>query len=638
MANKTLALYRAKRDFETTEEPVGSRTIKAAEYPRFVIQKHAATRLHYDLRLELDGVFKSWAVTKGPSLDPKDKRLAVEVEDHPLDYGDFEGTIPKGQYGGGTVMLWDRGFWVPEGDSNAEAALRNGDLKFTLAGEKLQGSWVLVRMRQDGSKRTNWLLIKHRDAFSREDDADALLARDRSVASGRTMKQISEGRGPAPKAFMTGKGKAFDPNAIWHSKKPDTEASGQPSDDRKTKTSKHSSKHAAMPTFIAPQLCKFADRPPTGPDWVHEIKFDGYRLQLRIENGEATLRTRKGLDWSEKFSAITKEAQRFPDAIIDGEVVALDHNGAPDFAALQAALTEGRSENLVYFAFDLLFADGADLCARPLSERKKRLKSLIEGAGKSVLIRYVDHFIDAGDTVLKSACRMSLEGIISKSLSAPYSSSRSDTWIKAKCRSGHEVVIGGWSGSKTDLRSLLVGVYRGDHLVHVGRVGTGFNARNKPGLIKKLQRLATRESPFGGNNAPRHKTNWNWVKPELVAEIEFAGWTGAGMVRQAVFKGLRDDKPASEIHAEQPADPVATSVVSPDPDAAARPGPSKPSAAVLGVVISKPNKALWPSEGDAEEVTKLDLAQYLERVGQWMLEHVKGRPCSIIRAPDGLNG
>ena len=360
MAKKKLADYQAKRDFKKTSEPSGKAKVRAAEYPRFVIQKHAATRLHYDLRLEHDGVFKSWAVTKGPSLNPADKRLAVEVEDHPLDYGDFEGTIPKGEYGGGTVMLWDRGFWMPEGTKDIDAALRKGELKFTLAGEKLQGSFVLVRMKhdRDHGKRNNWLLIKHRDEFARE--SDDVTDEDKSVASGRSLEQIAAGKGRGAKPFMAAGAKASDPGAIWHSK---------PAKEPKTKrravatlqssaSARKTSKAAAtaMPRFIAPQLCKTLSRPPQGDDWVHEIKFDGYRMQLRTEDGAATLRTRKGLDWTDKFQAVAKAAARLPDAIIDGEVVALDDSGAPNFAALQAALSDGRSQDLVFFVFDLLFA------------------------------------------------------------------------------------------------------------------------------------------------------------------------------------------------------------------------------------------------------------------------------------------
>jgi bifunctional non-homologous end joining protein LigD len=591
MAKTSLSLYQQKRDFTKTAEPSGKAKIAPAEYPRFVIQKHAATRLHYDLRLELDGVFKSWAVTKGPSVDPGDKRLAVETEDHPLDYGDFEGTIPKGEYGGGTVMLWDRGFWTADGD--AAKALRKGELKFTLVGEKLQGAWVLVRLRHDRErgKRTNWLLIKRHDGYEKEGDADSNKSQPTREPAEPT---------PAPKA------------------KPPRRA-------RKSA--------AAMPGFIAPQLCKSVSRPPTGQDWVHEIKLDGYRMQLRVEDGQAIMRTRKGLDWTGKFSAVAQAGESLPDCIIDGEVVALDHKGAPDFSALQAALSEGRSRDLMFFVFDLLFEGGEDLRALALTERKERLKALLaRKGGHGQHIKYVEHLAEPGDAVLKSACNLNLEGIISKRASAPYRSGRTETWMKAKCRGGHEVVIGGWSGSATNLRSLVVGVYRGDHLVHTGRVGTGFNARNAGGLLKKLNALKTSESPFGGKDAPRKGKDWIWVKPNLVAEIEFAGFTADGMVRQAAFKGLREDKPASEVRAETPAPPETTDLPKPAPRGSRVKSGSE---AVMGVSISKPDKPLWPAP---DNYTKLDLAQYLEKIGPWMIEHLKGRPCSIIRAPDGING
>jgi bifunctional non-homologous end joining protein LigD len=635
MAKRKLALYQQKRDFTKTGEPSGKTKIAPGEYPRFVIQKHAATRLHYDLRLEVSGVFKSWAVTKGPSLDPKERRLAVETEDHPLDYGDFEGTIPKGEYGGGTVMLWDRGFWAADGD--AEKALRKGELRFTLVGEKLQGSFVLVRLRRDRErgKRTNWLLIKRHDGYEREGDGEAVLEQDRSVASGRTMDQIATGKGRSPKPFMLAKVKNLKADAIWHSNREGSKrkpAALPPAPMAKPKSRARMSA-AGMPNFISPQLCKSVSRPPTGAEWVHEIKLDGYRIQLRVEDGTAVMRTRKGLDWTAKFAAIADAAGSLRDCIIDGEVVALDHNGAPDFSALQAALSEGRSGDLVYFVFDLLLEGGEDLRRMALTDRKDRLKRLLHRKGAhDQHIKYIEHLAEPGDAVLKSACRLNLEGIISKRAAAPYQSGRSEAWMKAKCRGGHEVVIGGWSGSASNLRSLVVGVYRGDHLVHTGKVGTGFNARNSGGLLKKLTRLKTSESPFGGKNAPRKGKDWTWVKPKLVAEIEFAGFTTDGMVRQAAFKGLREDKSASEVRAETPAPPETTDLPKPSPRVKRIKGGSD---AVMGVVISKPDKPLWPAP---DNYTKLDLARYLEKVGPWMIEHLKGRPCSIIRAPDGING
>jgi len=624
-----LTTYRNKRDFGKTSEPSGQVRVAPAMQRRFVIQKHAATRLHFDLRLEFDGVFKSWAVARGPSLDPHDKRLAVEVEDHPLDYGDFEGTIPEGQYGGGTVQLWDRGYWESD---DPERGFAKGDLKFTLHGDKLHGSWVLVRMKGDryGGKRTNWLLIKHRDEYAREGEENDVLEEDRSVASGRSMAEIAAGKGRAPKPFMLAKGSKARADATWDSNR------GSAAEARaKTKAARAPAKPkkvSAMPDFVPPQLCASVERPPQGAGWCHEIKFDGYRVQLRVEGGEVALNTRKGLDWAEKFPAIAKEAQSLPDALIDGEVVAVDHNGLPDFSALQAAIAEGKTNNLIFYAFDLLFAGGEDLRAVPLHERKARLKRLLEARkGKAKLIRYVEHFEEDGEAVLQSAKELKLEGIISKKLEARYHSGRSESWTKAKIRAGHEVVIGGWKTTGGKFRSLMAGVYRGKHLSFVGIVGTGFGADKVRRLMPHLKANASDKNPFSGENVPAKTRDVHWLKPNLVAEIEFAGWTADNNIRQAAFKGLRDDKPAREVEAEEPAmvkvaKPIIVKSL------------AKNGAQVMGVAISNPGKALWPDGGDGEPVTKLDLASYFEAVGEWMIGYLKGRPCSVVRAPDGING
>jgi bifunctional non-homologous end joining protein LigD len=625
--SQKLSIYRKTRDFEKTSEPSGDVKVAPSKQRRFVIQKHDATRLHYDLRLEFDGVFKSWAVTRGPSLDPHDKRLAVEVEDHPLDYGDFEGTIPENQYGGGTVQLWDRGYWdSPE----PERGFQKGDLKFNLHGDKLHGSWVLVRMKGDryGGKRTNWLLIKHRDEFAREGEENNVLDEDRSVASGRSMDQIKAGKGRAPKPFMLAKGKTRA-DATWDSNR------GSAAETRaKTKAAAPAKpkKVSSMPDFVPPQLCASVERPPSGAAWCHEIKFDGYRVQLRIEDGKVALNTRKGLDWAEKFPAIAKEGRGLPDALIDGEIVAVDHNGLPDFSALQAAIADNKTDKLTYFAFDLLFADGEDLRALPLRERKARLQRLLEARkGKARLIRYVEHFEEDGETVLESAKKLSLEGIISKKLEARYYSGRSESWTKAKVRAGHEVVIGGWKSNNGKFSSLMAGVYRDGHLAFVGMVGTGYGAEKVRRLMPHLKANASDKSPFSGENAPKNARDVHWLKPKLVAEIEFAGWTEGGNIRQAAFKGLREDKPASEVEAEEP-----TMVKVAKPIVAK--SSAKKGAEVMGVAISNPDKALWPDGGDGKPVTKLDLAHYFEAVGEWMIGYLKGRPCSVVRAPDGING
>jgi bifunctional non-homologous end joining protein LigD len=637
MRKSSLARYQEKRDFTRTAEPSGRRAVSSSRRLRFVIQKHAATRLHYDLRLELDGVFKSWAVTKGPSLDPADKRLAVQVEDHPLDYGDFEGTIPKGQYGGGTVQLWDRGFWSPVGDKSPEEGLKRGDFKFALEGKRLRGEWVLVRMKSDrfGGKRTNWLLIKHRDAAARPGGSQGLLDLDRSVASGRSMAQITQGKGESPTPFMLAAPGAR-PDAVWQSNR--DEKQSQPAKGPALKS---------LPTFIVPQLCKLVDRPPTAPGWGHEVKFDGYRAQLRVQGGEAHIRTRRGLDWTDEFSAIAAVAAGLPDCIIDGEICALDHNHVPNFAVLQAALSENHSDALVFFAFDLLGQAKEDLRPLPLAQRKRRLEALLGEANLGESIRYVAHFESTADTVLLSACKMHLEGIVSKRLDAPYASGRSGNWTKAKCRAGHEVVLGGWTTEAGQLRSLLAGVNRGGHLVYVGRIGTGYGVAVASKLLPTLQKLTRDANPFGGANAPRKERNVRWLKPTLVAEIEFAGWTATGMIRQAAFKGLRRDKPAAEVIAELP-----TPIASDDPDAdqtlAAKvqrmtkkkvsAGPVTGVATVMGVTLSKPTKVFWPDDGTGKTVSKIDLAQYYEAVGEWMLPHLQGRPCSLVRAPDGIAG
>jgi bifunctional non-homologous end joining protein LigD len=647
MASDKLSTYKQKRDFQKTKEPSGQTKLKASSRRRFVIQKHDATRLHYDLRLELDGVFKSWAVTKGPSLDPGDKRLAVEVEDHPLDYGDFEGTIPKGQYGGGTVMLWDRGYWEPEGTKSPEEALKKGDFKFALEGERLHGSFVLVRMRndRDGGKRTNWLLIKHRDDFSVEEDGAAILDDNAtSVASGRVMEAIAAGKGKKPKPFMIQSGDV-QADAVWNSNEglaADERAAGTKTKRKAVVPKTAKAAQSAMPDFIPPQLCETLERPPAADGWIHEIKFDGYRIQMRIENGEVTLKTRKGLDWTAKYPAIAAAAANLPDAIIDGEICALDEQGAPDFAALQAALSEGKTDALVFFAFDLLFAGDEDLRELPLTHRKERLQTLLSDAGDDSRLRFVEHFETGGDAVLKSACRLSLEGIVSKQADAPYRSGRTETWAKSKCRAGHEVVIGAYAKTNGKFRSLLVGVNRGDHFVYVGRVGTGYGAKTVDTILPKLREIETSKSPFTGIGAPKKDANVVWVKPELVAEIQFAGWTADGLVRQAAFKGLREDKPAKEVVAEKPASPSNADV--PDPESEAKtPAPTKSyrkggKANVMGVLISNPEKPLWPDADDDRPVTKVDLAHYYEAVGPWLIEHIKGRPCSIIRTPDGIGG
>ena len=652
-----LSEYRKKRDFGVTAEPSGEAKVAAAHKLRFVIQKHDATRLHYDFRLEWEGTFKSWAVTRGPSLDPKDKRLAVEVEDHPLDYGDFEGTIPKGQYGGGTVMLWDRGYWIPEpGFIDVGKALKKGELKFIMEGEKLHGGFVLVRMARDrnGGKRTNWLLIKHHDDYAAENGSGGetfLEKHGKSVASGRDLPEIEAGKGKGPTPFITAKSTPERKAAkrVWQSNKDDKSKSveidlAEPKA-KKAATPKpdaHGKKTAAIPAFVEPELCKIVDRPPGGADWVHEIKFDGYRMQLRTAKGKTTLKSRRGLDWTARFPEIAKDASALGDCLIDGEIVALDEHGSPDFAGLQAALSDEKTRCLVFFVFDFLYADGEDLTALPLRERKARLNALLaDKAPDHDRLRYVDHFETGGDAMLKSACSLHLEGIVSKRIDAPYRAGRSGAWTKAKCRGGQEVVIAGWTTTDGAFRSLIAGVQRGGKLVHVGRIGTGYGREKVDRLLPQLKKIEMDASPFTGKDAPKKTASIHWVKPVLVAEIESAGWTGAGSLRQASFKALREDKPADEVVKEAPAPSDAKAKLS---GATVKSAPAKPAAAktapdaVMGVRISHPDKVLWPADGDEPAHNKRDLALYFEAIAQAIMPHIKGRPCSIIRTPDGIGG
>jgi bifunctional non-homologous end joining protein LigD len=622
MAATKLVKYQKMRDFSQTAEPSGKQArIAPSEALRFVIQKHAASHLHFDVRLECEGTFRSWAVPKGPSLDPKDRRMAMEVEDHPLDYGDFEGTIPKGQYGGGTVMLWDRGFWAPEqGFENIGQALAKGELKFVMEGERMHGSWVLVRTKRDRRGKASWLLIKHRDEGAVEGNTTGPTEGDRSVASGRTMADIASGKGRAATPFMTAKGAP-----AWLVRPTRPAAAAKPKS------------VASLPDFITPQLCKTLDKPPSGPGWAHEIKFDGYRMQLRTLGGKATLLSRNGLDWSAKFPEIVQSGAGLGDGILDGEVVALDHTGAPNFAALQAAISGAKTEDLVFFVFDQMFAGKEDLRPLPLSDRKARLQANVAAAPPN--IRFVEHFITGGDAVLLSACRLDLEGIVSKRLDAPYRSGRSESWGKSKCRQGHEVVIGGWTTTEDAFRSLIAGINRDGELIHVGRIGTGFGRDAVARIMPRLKALETDINPFKGKTAPRKAAGTHWVKPELVAEIEYAGFTGDGSIRQASFKGLREDKPADEVEAETPAPAPKTELAGPPPATIrTRTVTQGGSIPVMGVTISHAGKPLWPHANDGKPVSKLELAQYYEAVGGWMLRHVKGRPCSMIRMPDGIDG
>ena len=620
-----LKTYRAKRDFTKTAEPSGKQRVAASKQLRFIVQKHAATRLHYDFRLELDGVLKSWAVTKGPSLDPHDKRLAVETEDHPLDYGDFEGTIPKGEYGGGTVQMWDRGYWEFEGPrATPQESIAKGEIKFTLTGTKMKGSWTLVRMRRrDNEKHDNWLLIKHRDEYAVDGRGETILGEDKSVASGRALDEIAAGKGKKPKPFMLAKTGTAD--AIWHSNREEAEP--------KKKLPKATQKDEplrgkpveAMPEFVEPELARLVDRPPSGSNWGHEIKLDGYRMQMRVDGGKVTLRTRKGLDWTAKFQALAKEGARLDDCIIDGEIVSARHDGIPSFSDLQAAIADGKTSGLVYFIFDLMFVSGEDWRHLPLRARKARLEELLAKAGKH--LKYVGHVEGQGEAVFEAAGKMGLEGIISKQMDSPYRSGRVGTWAKSKIRGGQEIIIGGWTEDAGRFRSLLAGAYNNGKLQYLGKVGTGFNQRNLPGLLAALKSAAASTNPFAGPEVAKEK-GVRWASPKLVAEVESAGLSSDGLLRQSAFKGLREDKDAKDVVLEMPAH-VPTRSASPKSAAIVR---SQANAQVRGVTISHPEKALWPKEG----ITKKQLADYYEEVGEHIMDYIAGRPCSIIRAPEGI--
>ena len=629
-----LDTYQAKRNFGETPEPKGRKTPRKGQAPlRFLIQRHAATRLHYDFRIEVDGVLKSWAVTKAPSRDHTVKRLAVEVEDHPLDYGDFEGTIPPGNYGAGTVQMWDTGTWEPQ-EPDLDAAFAKGQIKMILHGERLQGKWALIRLRSDRgkpSKRNNWLLIKEIDDFTVDGEGDANMEIDASIVSGRTMAEIADGK------------------KEWTSSK----TTGRKPPPKPQPTKAQASKAAAPHAFVPIQLCKIGDYPPAGAGWAHEIKFDGYRLQIGVGGGRATLRTRKGLDWSAKFPEHAADAARWPDAVIDGELCALAEDHNPDFSALQAAISDGQTGDLVYFAFDLLFEGDEDLRKLPLSHRKARLQAYLDRIPKAAAkrVRYVDHFASSGKAVLESACRMDLEGVISKQLDAPYQAGRSTSWVKSKCRGRDEVVIGGWTSEGDRFRSLIVGVQdvdakAGKGLRHLGRVGTGYAQPLVKTLLPALLANEADHSPFVGKGAPRKSSaggmTIHWVKPVLVAEIEHGGYTDTGSLRQAAFKGLREDKTAPEVDA-MPQAPAELSL-GPKPSPKTTPPPQLTLAGkggkvvVSGVTISNPDRILWPAHDGEGAITKADLVRYYELAAERILPHVADRPTSIIRAPEGIGG
>ena len=595
--------YRAKRDFSKTAEPDHQPASGAEDgVLRFVVQKHDATRLHYDFRLEWDGVMKSWAVTRGPSYDPAEKRLAVRTEDHPLAYGAFEGVIPKGQYGGGTVMLWDHGTWEPVEDF--AKGLKAGKLVFRLAGERLRGEWTLVRMKpRDGETRENWLLIKHKEDGLKPPRGDVLNKFTKSVASDRTMAQIAKGGRTLAKSDLA-------------DKRPEAATSG----DAGKKRSSRAKPKAAMPRWCEPQLATLVDAAPDGEEWLSELKYDGYRALIAIAGGKSRIFTRNGKDWTTKFPGIGEAAASLDTngTLIDGEIVAFDCMGKTDFSSLQAAIKTG-GHGLTCFCFDLIEADGEDLRKLPLVERKDRLERLL-GEGSALLV-YSTHVSGNAAAVYAKICDAGHEGIVAKRADDLYRSGRSKSWLKVKCSKRQEFVIGGWSRSDKKGRafsSLLVGVREGGDLVYKGRVGSGFDDDTLAELAELFARRKRKTAPFAELPGEIAR-NACFITPVLVAEVDFAEFTADGMVRHGVFKGLRDDKQAKDVVLET----QGASVVA-----------NENRTEFAGVKLSSPDKVLFADQG----VTKADLAAHYMRVAERMLPLVEKRLLSLVRCPDGQGG
>ena len=592
--------YNRKRDFSKTKEPRG-RKLKG-KGDSFVVQKHDASRLHWDFRLELDGVLKSWAVPKGPSLDPEEKRLAMRTEDHPLDYGDFEGTIPKGEYGGGTVMLWDHGRWIPEPSKDPRKTIEEGHLHFTLEGERMKGEWVMFRLKpRPGEKAEPWMLKKVTDEFADAQDGDSLVDNCvTSVTTDRTMAEIAAGED------------------VWRSNR-----GGQKAGRGKRKAGK------APPPFEEPQLATLVDEVPPGPSWIHEYKYDGYRLLLAVGEGVATAWTRNGKDWSDKFKALVKAAARLPaGCLIDGEAVAIDDDGKPSFQLLQATLKEQKGANLVFYAFDLLVDRSEDIRRLPNIERKERLAALLKGVSPPIL--YGDHVIGRGEEMFREVCKMGGEGIVSKKASAPYRGTRTRDWLKIKCIQRQEFVIVGWSESdkRIGFRSLLLAAKESGRLTYVGKVGTGFNAKLMGELMERMEPIATEKAAVEVPRADRKGAHW--IKPSLVAEIAFSEFTDDGILRHPSFIALREDKAAKDVVKEVPQ----------HLEARERPKRSKSkkrkhsSAEDFGIEISSPERVIFPELS----LTKKDLADYYATIEPLIMIDAARRPMTLIRCPGGRTG
>lgn len=597
-----LKTYREKRDFTRTAEPSGGAS-KSGRKLRYLIQKHAARREHYDFRLEWSGTLLSWAVPKGPSENPDDKRLAVHVEDHPVEYGKFEGTIPKGEYGGGTVMLWDRGYW--RANQDVDEGLEKGKLSFWLDGERLQGNWALVRLRKRSSKdKDNWLLIKEIDEHVRKTGKPVTEREVKSVTTGRTMAEIAAGK----------RGRK-----VWHSDK--KKAAREKSEKPKLT--------GRSPAFVSPQLATLVEAPPAGAEWLHEIKYDGYRAIASLGDGGVKIRTRNGLNWTDKFVSLVPSLEKLPckNALLDGEIAVADKTGRTDFGALQDALANGKG-GFGYYLFDLLELDGKDFRKRPLTERKAALKKLLSGAKWP--LHYSDHIEGEGEKAFAHACKLQLEGIISKSASAPYKSGRTKSWLKSKCGMEQEFVIIGWRPSDKAGRqfsSLLLAVREGGKLRYAGRVGSGYSDTSLDHLSALFRKHARKSAPVAGI-PPEISRRAKFLDPVLVGEIAFRGWTRDNLVRQGSFKGLRGDKPAREIVRERP-----MKTVTPKAQAASKKS-SGDAGEIGGVRVTHPDRVLFPAQG----ITKRALIEHYRKFAKLMLPHIEGRPLALVRCPKGSEG
>ena len=606
--------YNRKRDFAATPEPGGEAKPTGKRGQRhalqYCIQKHDATRLHYDFRLELDGTLKSWAVPKGPSLDPKSRRLAVHVEDHPLDYATFEGTIPAGHYGAGDVIVWDRGVWIPQGDP--EEGYRKGKLKFALEGEKLSGTWNLVRTRMEGGKE-QWFLIKSNDESARpESEYDIVREQPDSVLSDRTL--IPRKRGKA-KLEVDAK-PVKTPSARRTRKKAD-------------QVTLSGAKAAALPESIKPQLATLVESVPDG-DWRYEVKFDGYRIMARIDSGKVQLFTRNGHDWTAKMpqQAEALAALGLESAWLDGEVVVPNEDGTPDFQALQNAFEVGRSGTIVYYLFDLPYLNGMDLREVPLEERRAALSQVLEHNDND-LLRFSADFTEQPESVLESACQMKLEGLIGKRAGSTYVSKRSSSWVKIKCKNRQEFIIVGYTdpkGARSGFGALLLGLHDEAGALHyAGKVGTGFNQVTLKSLHAKLTALEVEKSPLAKAPPAADVRGAHWLKPELMCEVAFAEMTRQGVIRHSVFHGLRSDKPAQAITHERPAKAATT-------------GSGKAAASSANsagkIKISNPERIIDKTIG----ATKMELARFYAEVAPWALPHLRHRPLALVRAPEGIDG